>query len=160
MTPYLFYILALCGTLEHNRSLHDPPEEAFNICVEIASTAIEQNLDPFILVSLGYHESRMNMDAVSSCGALGPLQILPQYHCYSYTDDCERIEPVPVSECDLILSGVCAYKRYYRRNAGEHTATIAHYNGGGRYGQSSVQYAAAVVRTAESLRRLMYIPYY
>ena len=160
MTPYLFYILAICGTLPQNRILHEPAQEAFNICVVIASTAIEQELDPFTLVSLGYPASRMDMDALSSAGAIGPMQVLPQYHCYSYTADCERLEPLAVEDCDLILSGVCAYKRYYHRHNGDREAAIAHYNGGGNYGESSRRYARAVIRTAESLRRLMYIPYY
>ena len=78
-----------------------------------------------VAVALAYTESRYSTRAVSRAGALGPLQVLPQWHCPGRK----------AKGCDLVEAGVKALARYGRLYAhkpgGWHTA-LCHWNAGNR----------------------------
>ena len=131
-----------CLELQKVRSFSDTRLET---CYEVAKVANEFDLDPLLLVSVAWHESRFNNAAVSRAGAVGALQIMPKIWCGS-------------QHCDYIYVGGHAYSRWrkraerkYRRNVEYHT--LAMYNGGNSPGARSYRYAKTVLKTYKLLKR-------
>lgn len=144
-TVFLFGICTpvdICLELQTIRSYSD---SRLGICYEVASVADEFDLDPMLLVSVAYHESRFNNEAVSRAGAVGALQIMPKIWCGS-------------QKCDYIYVGGHAYSKWraraarkYRRNTDYHA--LAMYNGGNSPGARSYNYAKKVLKTYKLLKR-------
>lgn len=63
--------------LEEHRTI--PHEEAREYAKAIFEAYVETGFDPYLLAATGFHESRFFRDSVSSAGAVGPWQQLPQY---------------------------------------------------------------------------------
>lgn len=62
---------------------------AIDECRTVAALAVEEELPLSTALALAYFESKFNAEAVSIAGALGPLQVLPRWHCVEYRD-CRR----------------------------------------------------------------------
>lgn len=83
------------------RQAPDIPRD-LRVCVDIAEAAYEHGVDPRIAVAVGYTESRWRHGLVSSVGAVGPMQVRPEYHCPDGRAD----------GCDLVATGVRTLRRY------------------------------------------------
>jgi hypothetical protein len=132
----------ICFELQKVRSFSD---SRMDTCYEVVDVAHQFDLDPMLLVSVAWHESRFNNKAVSRAGARGALQVMPKIWCGSQA-------------CDYIYVGGRAYtkwraraERKYRRNVELHT--LAMYNGGNSPGVRSYNYAKKVLKTYKLLKR-------
>ena len=132
----------ICSELQEIRSFK---QDRMETCIKVAKAADEFDIDPMLLVSVAWHESRFNNKAVSSAGAVGALQILPRWFCGS-------------QKCDYIYAGAQAYSRWRKRARGNTLATLAMYNGGNKPGVRSRKYALAVMRTYKLLKRRCAVP--
>jgi soluble lytic murein transglycosylase-like protein len=110
------------------------------VCVEIADSAYEHGADVYLMIAIGWKESRFRDGLVSSAGAHGPMQVMPHYHCPD-----RRLDG-----CDLIDAGVHAYLRFLDRYGSEGDALCA-YNGGTDCGSRSREYARDVSGLADDL---------
>ncbi len=111
-------------------------------CVKIASATVDAKMDIPLVLSIAWEESKFKMDAVSSAGALGPLQILPRYHCPGGKAD----------GCDLVENGLKAITKYMSKHKVMKEA-LCHYNGGNVCGKGSKKYANRVIARMKSLSR-------
>lgn len=110
-------------------------------CEEVATAAQERGIDPALIISLAWEESRFRW-VTSSAGAVGPLQALPELWC---PDKVER-------GCDLIEAGLDAWEAFSERWPNEFD-TACHYNGGNRCGPRSIDYAQRVMTRYYRLTR-------
>ncbi len=78
---------AIVGMLRQRDNTSRPEGLTRNIASSIYMACRTCNLDPALLLASGYTESRFNPSAVSSIGARGIWQQLPQYGQY-YSDAC------------------------------------------------------------------------
>jgi soluble lytic murein transglycosylase-like protein len=109
-------------------------------CERVIEAAYEHGVCPYLLASVAWHESRFSESAVSSCGAYGPLQVLPRYHC-----------PGRVLEgCDTVDAGAQLIARLLGRY-GDVSDVLCHYNAGTVCDDSSYHYADRVSDTVELL---------
>ena len=113
------------------------------VCEQVASEAVEHGMDAYLAISISWHESRFNRHAVSHCGAVGPMQVLPRYTCPNRR----------AAGCDLVEAGVKAYKRW-RSLSGSTMLALCHYNNGTNCYDSGRRYARMVVRTADKIKKL------
>ena len=65
----------------------------------MASEAVSQSVDPMLAVAVAHVESRFDKRAVSSAGAVGPLQVLTKFWCKN-------------KRCNLVEAGVRALNTY------------------------------------------------
>lgn len=115
-------------------------EIRMHTCVEVADAASANDIDPILLVSIGWVESGMKPNAVSSAGAIGPLQVIPRYFC----------PEGKAKGCDTIKAGVRAFKEW-KRHFKEDTKVLCHYNAGWRCGPQSRKYAKKVLRIYKAI---------
>lgn len=145
LTVFLFGICTpqdICSELQDIRPFSDTRLET---CYRVVEVAEEWELDPLLMVSIAWHESRMNNAAVSRAGALGALQVMPKIWCGS-------------QKCDYIYVGGRAYKKWRARSARKHKRDVdyhalAMYNGGNSPGSRSYGYAKKVLKTFRLLSR-------
>lgn len=141
----LICLVAIAGLFDtddsasYRRHLAGLIPERLAVCSEVVHAAESRGLDVAVAVSVAFEESRFRPNAVSDAGAVGPLQVLPQYHC-----------PADYP-CDPTEAGVEVLIEYLRRHGDLETAA-AHYNGGNHPGPRSRSYAWRVVRLTERLR--------
>ena len=153
-------------------------EMRFGTCVAIVEEAEGMNVPPALAVSVAMSESKLNPEAVSSAGALGPLQVIPRYNKppknwkdedpflirhgvatllkFLFVYGCE----VEIDECLSVESRPdCEAKRYAiaRRNGepiegcsqAELFEALCHYNGGGgKCGTRPKRYARNIIKRA------------
>ena len=105
----------------------------------------KNDLSPFILASLIWHESRWEHDAVSNKNACGLTQILTKYSSHS----CEELKDPRTS----IKEGVAALT-YWKNHAKDMSTALKCYNSG--YECSSNSYARIVLAKSEILKKEYY----
>ena len=132
----------ICEELQEIRSFHD---SRLKWCYDVVDAAEAFNLDPVLLVSVAWHESRFNNEAVSRAGALGALQVMPKIWCGP-------------QHCDYIYVGGRAYSKWRARAKRKHKRNVdyyalAMYNGGNSPGARSFRYATKVLKTKKLLQR-------
>jgi len=97
---YTSCILAFCYTflfeLGHPENRLD---SRAMVCRDVFQEAENQGVDPLLAVSVAHVESGFRRKAKSSAGAVGPMQVMPQFWCKS-------------KRCNLIEAGVRALKTY------------------------------------------------
>ena len=130
---------------EELREIRNFPADRMDTCIRVVEVAEEWEIDPVLLISTAWHESRLNNKAVSRAGAVGALQILPRWWCGSQS-------------CDYIYVGGRAFTKWRARAARKHKKrldfwTLAHYNGGNVPGKRSFRYAEKVLQTRKILMR-------
>lgn len=148
MIQLLFLSVLACSPqdlCEELREIRSFPADRMETCVRVAEVADIWGIDPALLVSTAWHESRMSNRAVSRSGAVGALQVLPKWWCGS-------------QPCDYIYVGGRAFTKWRARAARKHRKrldfwTLAHYNGGNVPGNRSFGYAEKVLRTYKMLLR-------
>ena len=102
--------------------------------------ATEGGLPAHISIALAYTESRFNPEARSARGAVGPLQVLPRYHCPSRSSE----------DCDLLAAGLSALRRY-RTKYGDWASALCHWNSGNECYRRSRLFARIVLGRARAL---------
>lgn len=126
----------------------------YAVCVDTWQAAELGGVDPIAAVAIATIETKLRWGRVSPAGAIGPMQILPQYHC----------PQGQVEGCDTLAAGVDALgDRLARYGTLERAA--AHYCGGhspSPGGRCSTLYApkvaglAALLAVTERLRARVY----
>ena len=123
-----------------------------SVCEQVAHSANARGIEWELMVSLSFEESRYSSNAKSWAGAVGPMQVLPKYHC-----------PGKKSEgCDLIKAGLDAWEKFSARVSKKdplRTETIlCHYNAGNKCTKSGRRYARRILdRLWRMKRRAEYI---
>lgn len=96
------------------------------LACEIMPTIVEQaeqrEIDPFIFTSLVFHESAFRPRVVSSAGACGLTQVLPQYSDYT----CDQLKKPKTS----IRAGMIALSYWLTRAKGNLVHGLCGYNAG------------------------------
>lgn len=123
-------------SLSYQKKISRSIPARMQVCLQVANEAKRQNVDPFLAVSIAYHESRFE-NITSHAGARGPLGVLPKYHC-------------PKKEkCDYTRAGISALKKFLKLNKGKLCRSLAQYNRGldgkCKHGRSEYQYAQKVL---------------
>ena len=121
---------------------HRPTVPQALTCIDVHVAAERAGIDPVLLTAMSWHESRFTASAVSSQGARGPLQVMPQYFCPNKTH----------RGCDLIKAGVRAFKEWQSRHPVV-KRTLCHYNQGNTCRAGGQRYARKVLHTANRLRQ-------
>ena len=140
MTPAIIYCLAALSMLRPEYRTH----ERWDTCEEIVQEAQNQGVPPHVALAVGFVESRYNPAARSPAGALGPLQIIPKWHC-----------PGRVAEgCDLVQRAIRLLHRY-RYRWGDWPESFCRYSAGVRCTEKGREYAVKVLVRSETLRILL-----
>ena len=114
-------------------------DEAMATCLEIGVQAEQSGEPVHTLAALAYMESRLDFDAVSHKGALGPLQVMPYWIKGS---------------SGKIASGIKAWK-YWSSRSNKTRVALAKYNAGYRPGRRSYRFADRIIRLANKLLSLV-----
>lgn len=82
------------------------------VCIEVSESAADHGVDAPLAVAVAHVESAFNRDALSSAGAVGPMQVMPRFWCSGdtcdYTDAGMRALKTYVSRHG-VKDGLCAY---------------------------------------------------
>ena len=117
-----------------------PYDTAFRTCLEVAQGAYLEGIPADLAVALSFTESRFNPEAKSAAGAVGPLQILPQFHCPSRR----------AKGCDLVAAGLSALSRN-RTKYGDWALALCHWNSGYECYRRSRLFARIVLKRRRAL---------
>ena len=117
-----------------------PYDMAYRTCLEVAQGAALEGIPADLVIALAFTESRFNPKARSSRGALGPLQVLPRYHCPSRK----------AAGCDLVAAGLSALSRY-RTKYGDWSSVLCHWNSGNECYRRSRLFARIVLKRMRAL---------
>lgn len=134
---------------------HLPPghDDKAAVCLEVGRAAEELELPVALAVSVALEESRFTRQLRSKAGAMGPLQIIPRYHC---PDAMGAHKPHAragqLAGCDLIVDGLKALRWFWLEyGEGDWSKGLAHYNSGEKIYASSRAYAQRIMRRAHRL---------
>lgn len=104
----------------------------YDTCGEVVGQAREHGAPLSLSAALAYHETKFDADAVSSSGAIGPLQVLPVWSCEDVVA-CRRAGRrgcrALVSQCDAVKSGVVALRGFLAASKWERRAAVCKYTG-------------------------------
>ena len=116
-------------------SLIQVPASRMDVCVDVAAEAEAQGVPPHVAVAVALVETRFNADAVSPAGAVGPIQVLPKWHCPGRT----------AKGCDLVSTGIALLRRL-RLKYGSWGLAWCHYSAGTRCTDRGRLYSIKVQR--------------
>ena len=133
-------LVALCLAAMELGTPAQPRERAMATCYRVGALADLAGLDAALAVALTYTESRFNPEAMSGVGAIGPMQIIPRWHC---PDGRER-------GCDVVVAGVAALARYLARYRGV-GAALCHWSQGNVCGRAGRRFARVVLGRREAV---------
>ena len=97
-----------------------PPtyQQRFDVCVEVGRVADDLDLPVTLAVAVAQEESAFTWP-VSKVGAMGPLQIIPRYHCPGVDGvTAPSARKGQRAGCDLVDAGVKALLWFYARYGG------------------------------------------
>lgn len=124
------------------------------VCLEVARAADDMELPIALVVSVAYEESKFTTDLKSKAGAVGPLQIIPRYHCPTPEGQHEpHKRRGTIKGCDLVRDGVKALSWFWKQYDYDWPSALAHYNSGERVYASSRAYSRRVQRRARRINR-------
>ena len=109
------------------------PDAKWAVCQDVAKAARDMGVSERLATALAHAESNFDPRVVSSVGAIGPLQVLPQYCCPGGR----------VAGCDLVLAGVRTLRRLTVKHGD--TRGVCHYNSGNVCNARSMRFARYVV---------------
>jgi len=133
MTAILTACLTVAGMLAAE---HNTDAERFGTCLRVGIEAHAQGVDVPLALAVAWRESRFDAGAVSSVGAVGPMQVVPRWWCPGGRRD----------GCDLVTAGVGALRALTSRYGVR--AGLARYNGGNRPSRAAWAYSEQVQRLA------------
>lgn len=125
--------------------LHQMRYEAEEIlaCGRVVSEAQSQSADISLMVELAFSESRFRWVTNKSSGCTGPMQVKPRWACPSRKAE----------GCDLVASGVNAYKTWLRLKKTPELA-LCHYKSGNVCSGAALGGARRVLKWTKRLKRL------
>ena len=132
----LIAVLAIYSPM-HPR--HAPAfRNAVEVCEEIVERAHDASLvDPVLVVAVASEETRFQRDLESPSGAVGALQILPEYWCPRE------------GACNSIDAGISALNYYMLKYEGDELRALTGYAGSGRRAR---KYARRVMKRVAHIR--------
>ena len=137
---------AICSLVVMAWSVYAGPAVAVGTCHDVLTVAERAGLDLPLVAAIAYTESRFRADAESRAGAVGPLQVLPKYHCPNRRR----------AGCDLVAAGVGAIIRhldvYGRKGL---AAVLCHWNAGNACGEKGRLFAKIVIKRQAKIRRMV-----
>ena len=136
------HVLAVCLTVLEVATPAKPHDRAMAVCYEVGAAAHDAGLPVALVVALAYTESRLNPLAASSRRAVGPLQIVPVWHCPGGK----------ARGCDLIQAGVDALVRYRKLYGPAWSDVLCHWSQGNRCWAVGRSFARTVLGRAEMFR--------
>jgi membrane-bound lytic murein transglycosylase MltF len=77
-------------------AIHGPDRERFNAVFPVfREKAEDYNIDPYLLLAVGYQESKLDQEARSRAGAVGVMQVIPRYAAGApvYVRGVDELEP-------------------------------------------------------------------
>jgi len=135
---------ALCLWLVSSWAVAPPQSVALAVCHDVAAAALVEGVPVELALALAYTESRLNPTAESSRGALGPLQVVPWFHCPGKRR----------RGCDLVGVGVRTMLRFLGRFGPSWRVALCHWNSGNRCYRRSRLFSRIVLRRAEELQSI------
>lgn len=137
-------ITTICTFIIMSWSVYGSPADAVAVCHDVLTEANLAGVDLPLAAALSYTESRFRPDAESGAGAVGPLQVLPKYHCPGKKR----------AGCDVIRAGIVALLRFMEKFGGKGLdGVLCHWNSGNSCFSKSRKFAATVQRRARLIRR-------
>ena len=111
-------------------------EQRMLICNRIGNEARKQEVDPILAISVAMLESSFS-NSTSTKGAIGPLGVIPKYHCPKK------------GKCDYTKAGVKALNKFLDLHPNDRCTALAQYNKGldgvCKEGNSEYKYAIYVL---------------
>jgi LysM repeat protein len=105
---------------------HPHPTDEIVSPEQVGSVAAEYGMSPALVQSIASNESAFNNAAVSSAGARGVMQIIPD--TWEFVDQQLFDEPLdPASAIDNVEAGVAYLHHLYHLKGGDGEATVASY---------------------------------
>jgi soluble lytic murein transglycosylase-like protein len=105
---------------------HPHPTDEVVTAQEVASIAAEYGMSPSLVQSIAWNESAFDNAAVSSAGARGVMQIMPD--TWNFIDELLADQPLdPASASDNVKAGVLYLHHLYHLKGGDDHATVASY---------------------------------
>lgn len=119
-------------TAEQRQRERDMAEYPVYYAEPIAAYAAEYELDPYLVLSIMRCESSFRTDAVSSAGAIGLMQIMPDSGAWiAHKLEEEPFDASVLYDTDTNIRFACWFLRFLtNRFDGERTSIIAAYNAG------------------------------
>jgi hypothetical protein len=123
------------------------------VCLEVGRAADELELPVSVAVSVALEESRFTRSLKSKAGAMGPLQIIPRYHCPDAMGEHKpHARKGQLAGCDLIVDGLKALRWFWLEyGEGDWSLGLAHYNSGEKVYASSRAYARRIMKRANRM---------
>ena len=139
---------AIAYLVSGSEEFYEPVEgDLFEECLAVADYADEAGLDPVLIVSLAWSESRLNPAAVSNRGAYGTLQVKPIYHC---TETGFALEG-----CDLYEAGLRHLNDLIDATDGDLDLALCRYNCGRTCYEGGRRYADRIQADAFAIYQLL-----
>lgn len=134
MTALLLALVQPCAlalALVQAEHAADMPGRAA-VCAEVTVSALVHGVDPWLAVSVAFHESRLSAEARSAV-AVGPMQVVPRWWCPGRREQ----------GCDVVDAGMLALVTYTSRYG--LSEGLARYNAGNNPGPRARAYARRVL---------------
>jgi len=135
------HVSALCAWILAAWSVAPVQDVARAVCEDVGAAALVEGVPVELALAMAYTESRLNPDAESSAGALGPLQVIPRWHCPRRR----------ARGCDLVGVGVRTLKRYRAKYGPAWADALCHWNSGNTCVRRARIFARVVLRRAHEL---------
>ena len=134
-------LVSFCGIAAKTEA-HTNVQSRAEVCVDVASEALHQGVDPLLAVAVAWRESAWTRSAVSKAGAVGPMQVIPRFWCKS-------------KPCDYIEAGIRALK-YYTERYGKHAGLCAYFSGRPckKAKRSATRYRSSIIKRATKFSKL------
>lgn len=143
MINKVFLCIALSNLYNtHMRMLPASLQTACSQAEHLIQSSEKNDISPFILASLIWHESRWEHTAVSNKNACGLTQILPKYSDYSCNQ--LKVPEISIQEGASVLS-------YWKSRTKNLSKALACYNSG--YKCSSISYAKIILAKSNILKK-------
>lgn len=107
-------------------TVHPHPTDETVTPEQVGAIAAQYGMSPALVQSIAWNESAFNNAAVSSAGARGVMQIIPD--TWNFIDEQLADQPLdPASATDNVEAGVIYLRHLYRLKGGDGQATVASY---------------------------------
>ena len=142
---YLCMVFSMLSSTPHFKLSEDAKIIACENAENILLISYEEEISPFILSSLIYHESRFISKAKSSAGACGLTQVMAKY----VTPTCEQLMS---NEQLSIQTGAALLKDWLSKNNNSYYVSLQCYASG--YKCKHQPYAKKIIARAKKLEKL------
>lgn len=139
MIALVLAVVAFLTPASHVREASCPADSlgSWLVCQDVAWAARMSGVPVRLATTLAWSESRFQLGAVSSAGAIGPLQIQPRFWCPGGRAD----------GCNLAMAGTQALRELTYRFGLERG--LCHYAAGNTCNDRALRYARFIIDRAE-----------